>query len=53
MIKLSNKWPLCIDPQNIANNFIKKLCNDKNKEMFKTVNPGDDRLQIELEAAIK
>lgn len=53
MIKLSKKWPLCIDPQCIANNFIKKLCNDKNKDMFKIVNPGDERLQFELESAIK
>jgi dynein heavy chain len=50
---MSKKWPLCIDPQHIANSFIKKLCSDKNKELFKVVNPGDDKLQFELEASIK
>lgn len=53
MIKMTKKWPLCIDPQHIANMFIKKLCMDKNREMFKVVNPGDDRLQFELESCIK
>jgi len=49
----TKRYTLNIDPQLIANNFIKRLCLDFNKELFKIVKPTDEKISSELELAIK
>lgn len=52
ILENTQKWPLCIDPQNIADSFIKNRGAEL-KDLFKVIKNNDDRLNIELENAIK
>jgi len=53
ILNYSKRYPLCIDPQYQASNFIKKLGMDTKKENFKVVKANDDKIYNELEISIK
>jgi len=53
IINFSKKYPLCIDPQNQANIFIRKMCSEVKKELFKVIKPTDQKILNELEFSIK
>jgi len=49
----SERWPLCIDPQNQAGAFIKKQGFEVKKDLFKVLKSADERISQEIEAGIK
>jgi len=58
MLDYTKRWPLCIDPQGQANNFIKKMGNalqaeKKIPQFFKILKASDEKISMELEVAIK
>jgi len=56
ILQYSKRVPLCIDPQNQANSFLKKMGIDihiDNKVLFKVMKATDEKLIFELEMAIK
>lgn len=53
ILEHSERWPLCIDPQNQASSFIKRQGYEVKKEMFKILKSADDRISNEIESGIK
>jgi len=53
ILKNTKRWPLCIDPQNQANSFIRKMGLDVKKQLFKVMKASEDKISNELELSIK
>jgi len=53
ILKNTKRWPLCIDPQNQANSFIRKMGLDVKKQFFKVMKASEDKISNELEMSIK
>jgi len=53
ILKYTKRWSLCIDPQNQANTFVKKMGLDIKEKLFKVMKASDDKISNELEASVK
>eukprot|EP00801_Mesodinium_rubrum_P000083 Mrub_00083.p1 GENE.Mrub_00083~~Mrub_00083.p1 ORF type:complete len:1986 (+),score=436.27 Mrub_00083:724-5958(+) len=53
ILENSERWPLCIDPQNQASSYIKRQGYEIKADLFRIIKSADDRISQEIESGIK